>query len=278
MQSWQEPRLPTLLPVQKRGWDLLSSPNLSHVLSHTDVIAITIVDSYAISHLQGIFHTQELNPGLLHCRWIFYQLNHKGSPRTLGSLSHLQGIFPIQEPNQGLLQYRPILYQLSYKESPSPTRWTSVWWHHQLDGHEFEQAPGVSDEQGSLACCSPWGHKESDTTDHGIELNWCHLANSMLLIQRTSCTKPTYLKMFYSRFVKSHSVNHPMRINWSLHLNIHNALLFGNILMLITWKIIFFQPNLLLFWIFVSYLHMDRGAWWDTVHGGDAESQTQLSD
>ena len=34
--------------------------------------------------------------------------------------------------------------------------------HHQLDGHEFEQAPEVGDGQESLACCSPWGHKESD--------------------------------------------------------------------------------------------------------------------
>ena len=33
------------------------------------------------------------------------------------------------------------------------------------DGHEFEQAPGVGDGQGSLACCSPWGHKESDMTE-----------------------------------------------------------------------------------------------------------------
>ena len=39
-----------------------------------------------------------------------------------------------------------------------------VGWHHQLDGHEFEQAPGVGDRQGSLACFSPWGRKESDTT------------------------------------------------------------------------------------------------------------------
>ena len=37
--------------------------------------------------------------------------------------------------------------------------------HHQLDGHEFEQAPGVGDGQGSLACCSPWGCKELDTTE-----------------------------------------------------------------------------------------------------------------
>ena len=34
-----------------------------------------------------------------------------------------------------------------------------VGWHHSLDGHEFEQAPGVGEGQGSLVCCSPWGHK-----------------------------------------------------------------------------------------------------------------------
>ena len=38
-------------------------------------------------------------------------------------------------------------------------------WHHRLDGREFEQAPGTGDRQGSLACCSPWGHKESDTIE-----------------------------------------------------------------------------------------------------------------
>ena len=37
--------------------------------------------------------------------------------------------------------------------------------HHQLNGHEFEQAPGVGDGQGSLLCCSPWGCKELDTTE-----------------------------------------------------------------------------------------------------------------
>ena len=40
-----------------------------------------------------------------------------------------------------------------------------VGWHHQLDGHEFEQALGVGGGQGSLVCCSPWGHKESDMTE-----------------------------------------------------------------------------------------------------------------
>ena len=44
-----------------------------------------------------------------------------------------------------------------------------VGWHHWLSGHEFEQAPRVGDGQGSLACCSPWGCKESDMTEL---LNW----------------------------------------------------------------------------------------------------------
>ena len=39
-----------------------------------------------------------------------------------------------------------------------------IGWRHRLNGHEFEQTPGVSEGQGSLACCSSWGHKELDMT------------------------------------------------------------------------------------------------------------------
>ena len=42
-------------------------------------------------------------------------------------------------------------------------------WYHWLDGREFEQALGVGDGQGGLACCGPWGRKELDTTE---QLNW----------------------------------------------------------------------------------------------------------
>ena len=38
-------------------------------------------------------------------------------------------------------------------------------WHHRLNGHESEETPGDNDGQGGLACCSPWGRKESDTTE-----------------------------------------------------------------------------------------------------------------
>ena len=41
-----------------------------------------------------------------------------------------------------------------------------VGWHHRLNGHESEQTPGVGEGQGSLACCGPWGCKESDTAEH----------------------------------------------------------------------------------------------------------------
>ena len=40
-----------------------------------------------------------------------------------------------------------------------------VGWYHRFNGHEFEQSPGDSEGQGSLACCSPWGRKESDITE-----------------------------------------------------------------------------------------------------------------
>ena len=40
-----------------------------------------------------------------------------------------------------------------------------VGWHHQHNGHEFEQALGDGEGKGSLACCSPWGHKELDMTE-----------------------------------------------------------------------------------------------------------------
>ena len=56
------------------------------------------------------------------------------------------------------------------QEEKGTTEDEMVGWHHQLDGYEFEQALGVGNEQGSLVCCSPWGHKESDMTER---LNWC---------------------------------------------------------------------------------------------------------
>ena len=56
-------------------------------------------------------------------------------------------------------------------------------WHHQLNGHEFEQVPGVGDRRGRLVCCAPWGCKELYTTEW---LNWTELS-SHLLNEQYSC-------------------------------------------------------------------------------------------
>ena len=58
------------------------------------------------------------------------------------------------------------------QEEKGMTEDEMVGWHHWLNGHEFEQALGVGDGQGSLVCCSPWGGKESDMPE---QLNWTEL-------------------------------------------------------------------------------------------------------
>ena len=52
-------------------------------------------------------------------------------------------------------------------------------WHHQLNGHEFEWTPGVSDGQGGLVCCDSWGRKELDATE---QLNWTELDWTLYLV------------------------------------------------------------------------------------------------
>ena len=67
-----------------------------------------------------------------------------------------------------------VFYLELRQEEKGTTEDEMVGWHHQLDGHEFEQAPGVGDGQGSLLCCSPWG---SQRVGHNwvAELNWTTL-------------------------------------------------------------------------------------------------------
>ena len=62
------------------------------------------------------------------------------------------------------------------REEKGTTEDEMVGWHHRLDGHEFELALGVGDGQGILAYCSPWGCKESETTER---LNWTELKDNL---------------------------------------------------------------------------------------------------
>ena len=64
--------------------------------------------------------------------------------------------------------------------------------HHQLNGREFEQAPGDGEGQGSLVCCIPWGHKELDTTE---QQDWQKNATSVLHIQIASLNYSSFNKI-----------------------------------------------------------------------------------
>ena len=60
------------------------------------------------------------------------------------------------------------------QEEKGATEDEMVGWHYWLNGHEFEQIPGDSEGQGSLVCCSPWGHKKLDTTEQPNSNNHHH--------------------------------------------------------------------------------------------------------
>ena len=73
-------------------------------------------------------------------------------------------------------------------EEKGTTEDEMVGWHHWRDTHECEQALGVGDGHGGLACCSPWGHKESDKTK---QLNWTELNKTrwrLIYIRKMSIT------------------------------------------------------------------------------------------
>ena len=90
-----------------------------------------------------------------------------------------------------------------WRQEKGMTEDEMVGWHHQLDGHEFEQAPGVGDGQGSLVCCSPWGCKELDTTEW---LNWTDIAFIILLLYTDSFSFHSNLwaSCCYSYFTVNH--------------------------------------------------------------------------
>ena len=64
-----------------------------------------------------------------------------------------------------LLEKTLMLGKIEGRKRRGRTEDEMVEQHHQLNGHEFEQALGVGDGQGGLVCCSPWGRKESDMTE-----------------------------------------------------------------------------------------------------------------
>ena len=95
-------------------------------------------------------------------------------------------------------------------------KYEMVGWHHQLDGHEFEQALGVGDGQGSLVCCSPWGHKDSDMTER---LNW-YAYRSVSSSVYTCAQLPSHIWLFETPWTVTHqaqtlSMRFPRQVYWS---------------------------------------------------------------
>ena len=78
------------------------------------------------------------------------------------------------------------------QEEKGTTEDEMAGWHHRLDGHESEQAPGVGDGQGSLECCSPWGRKELDMTERW---NW---TESLPCLSSGFCVPSRYLQSLIS--------------------------------------------------------------------------------
>ena len=147
-------------------------------------------------------------------------LKFSGQNTEVGSHSLLQGIFPTQRSNPGLLHYRQILFQLATRKSqeywswqpipspgdlPNPTieprsptlQADSLPYKPPGKGANFEQTPRDDDRhhgQGSLACCSPCAHKESDMTE---QLNnpylWCFLLVIFYPVTPYSALWPLFL-------------------------------------------------------------------------------------
>ena len=108
------------------------------------------------------------------CFWTVMLEKTFESPLDCKEIKTSQWIFIGRTDAEALILWPPdVKSQLTRKDTDAGKDWRQekrvtedemVGWHHWLNGHEFEQAPGFGDGQGSLACCSPWGHKESDTT------------------------------------------------------------------------------------------------------------------
>ena len=124
--------------------------------------------------LQGIFPTQGSNPGLPHCRWIFYQLSHKGSPNNIGVVS--LALEKAMAPHSSTLAWKiPWMEEPGGLQSMGSRRvghdWTTslslftfMHWRRKWQPTPVF-LPGESQGRRSLVGCHLWGRTESDTTE-----------------------------------------------------------------------------------------------------------------
>ena len=121
---------------------------------------------------------------LLDCKEI-KPVNPKGNqPWIFIGRTDSQAEAPVLWPPDGkswLMRKDPDAGKDWTQEEKGTTEDKMVGWHHRLNGHEFEQAPGDSEGQGSLVCCSPWGLKEPDMTEQ-LNNNDLRLLYSVILL------------------------------------------------------------------------------------------------
>ena len=101
--------------------------------------------------------------------------------------------------------------QVWRQEEKGMTEDDMVGWHHWLNRHEFKQALGVDDGQGSLVCCSPWGHKESDTTQ---QLN---TNNKSYMLPWQCLVRVWFTNLLYGTFPHSSTYSHSYLLQNSSH-------------------------------------------------------------
>ena len=119
----------------------------------------------------------------------------------------------LPDAKNGFIRNYPDMGQDWRQEEKGTTEDEMVGCHHQLNGHEFEQAPGVSDGQGSLACCSPWGLKESDMTEWlGHTHTHTHGWNRCQKMEHYFGKLPRYLETALS-YEPEHDAEGPLKSN-----------------------------------------------------------------
>ena len=87
------------------------------------------------------------------------------------------------------------------QEEKGMTKNEMFWWHHRLNGHEFEQTPGDGERQRNLACCSPWGHKALDTTEqftffYFSDLKWIYFFSKLMKCKNVYMSEKIFVYIF----------------------------------------------------------------------------------
>ena len=125
----------------------------------------------SLSFLQGIFPIQGSNPGLLHCRWILYQVSHKGSPRTLEWVAYPS---PADLPNPGIEPGSPVLQADSLSaEPPGKPKNIGVEW----VAYSFSRGSSVPRNRTRVSCIAGgfftnWALRELPSLIFGFQPVW----------------------------------------------------------------------------------------------------------